>query len=122
MTLKDNYLELSKKFGGPYRLMKLGIKKGIIDSIMRGSCPKADELLPVAKVLDSSIEALLEGPEVVNSKASPEKISLINTQREKEYIAKLKKIFKNKDGEAISAVTKNIDALLRVPDDSGKIE
>ena len=61
MPLKDNYIELAKKFGGPYTLTKKGVKKSIVDSIMRGSCPKADELLPIAQVLSSSIEELLTG-------------------------------------------------------------
>lgn len=118
MSLKDNYLELSQKYGGPYRVMKLGIKKSIIDSIMRGSSPKAAELLPVARALDTSLEELLEGPNAAHSKPTPEKIAFINAQREKEYVNKLKKIFKNKDSETIAAVTQNIDALLRVPDES----
>ena len=51
MSLKNNYIKLSEKFGGPYTLIKKGIKRGIISSIMRGSIPKANEALEMARVL-----------------------------------------------------------------------
>ena len=64
-SLKDNYIELSKKFGGTHALISKGAKKGIVNSIMRGSIPKANELYAVAQILNVSVETLLhgEGPE-----------------------------------------------------------
>ncbi len=59
--LKENFLELCKKFGKPYSLRKKGIKKGIIDSILKGSMPKINEAYDVAKVLGVTMEELLTG-------------------------------------------------------------
>ncbi len=61
MSLKDNYIELSKKLGGPYSLISRGVKEGIVRSIMRGSIPRAHELYEVAKVLGVTVERLLTG-------------------------------------------------------------
>ncbi len=61
MSLKDNYIELTKKFGGPYTLLSKGIKRGIINSIMKGGYPKINEAYEVAKVLGVSLERLLTG-------------------------------------------------------------
>jgi len=59
MSLKNNYIEQSKKFGGPYALINKGISKGLIDSIMRGSIPKADGLISIAKFFDTTVEELV---------------------------------------------------------------
>lgn len=61
MSLKDNYITLTKKLGGPYTLLSKGIKRGIINSIMRGSYPKINEAYEVAKALGVSLERLLIG-------------------------------------------------------------
>ena len=60
-SLKDNFLELSKKSGKPYSLRAKGIKTGIINSILKGCIPKLNEAYEVAKVLGVTMEELLTG-------------------------------------------------------------
>jgi len=74
MSLKDNYLKLTAN--NPYSLTRKGIKRGIIQSIMRGSMPKVNEAYEVAKALGVTVERLLIGKdESVNEDV--EKIMLI---------------------------------------------
>lgn len=61
MSLKDNYIELSKKLGGPYTLTKKGIKESVISSIMQGHMPRASSLYDISKVLNTTMEELLTG-------------------------------------------------------------
>lgn len=59
MSFKDNYLRLTEKFGGPYTLIRYGLKRSTIDSIMSGSMPAADKALQIAKILGVTVEELL---------------------------------------------------------------
>ena len=124
MSLKDNYLELARKHGGPYALMKKGVKKGIVNSILRGSIPAADELLRVARVLDSSIEELLEGKKSAIQKGdTAPNLSLAEavvdyktekpTKEEQAYCDKLVDVLRNP--ETKKAIQENIDTFLKVP-------
>ncbi|MCC7202409.1 MAG: hypothetical protein IT393_07110 [Nitrospirae bacterium] len=107
-SLKDNYIEFSKNHGGTHALISKGIKKGIVNSIMRGSIPKANELYEVAKVLGVTVEELLTGdnPDVV----------LLQDKDEKEYVEKLLRIFREKQDKTIVAIKQNIEAFLDNPD------
>lgn len=113
-TLKNNYIELSKKFGGTHALISKGIKKGIVNSIMRGSIPKANELYKVAKILGVTVEELLTGEhkESMHKKVAP---FYGYTKEEKEYIDKLIELFRTKDEDTKKAIMQNIDTFLRVP-------
>ena len=91
MSLKENYIKLSKKFGGPYTLISKGLKKGVINSIMRGGYPKINEAYEVAKTLSVTIEELLTGKK--GGKAKEE----IYTPKEQIYIDKLIQILREKD-------------------------
>ncbi len=61
MSLKNNYIKLSKKFGGTHVLINKGLKRSIIDSIMRGSDISVSNAYEVAKILGVSVERLLTG-------------------------------------------------------------
>lgn len=116
MPFKDNYLELSKKFGGPYTLIRHGIKRSTIDSIMSGSMPAADKALQVAKLLGVTVEQLLTGEHKENIMAVKESAPIYGyTKEEKEYIEKLIELFRTKDEDTKKAIMQNIDTFLRVP-------
>lgn len=63
MTFKDRYLQETKKFGGPYALEALGVKKGIITGILNGSIPKANNALKIADALKVDLRWLISGGE-----------------------------------------------------------
>ena len=65
-SLKNNYLSISKKFGGPYYLEKKGIPKSIIATILKGSIPSGDKLLLVATVLGVTVEELVKSKDAKN--------------------------------------------------------
>lgn len=73
MSFKNNYIELTKKYGGPYSLVKKGIKKGIIESIMQGSMPSLDRAYIIAQALGVSLERLLTGRETMPEVPEKEK-------------------------------------------------
>lgn len=82
MPLKNNYIELSKKFGGPYTLIRHGVKRSIIDSIMRGSMPAADAVYEVAKILGVTIEELLTGETITSVKEPKAPYGLTDDERQ----------------------------------------
>ncbi|MBN4054194.1 hypothetical protein JYT87_00630 [Nitrospira defluvii] len=64
MSLKDKYLKLTKKFGGPYSLVSKGISRGAINTIMRGGIPGADHVDKMADLLKTTVKGLLEGQKI----------------------------------------------------------
>lgn len=104
MSFKNNYIELSKKFGGPYALITKGVKKGVINSIMRGGYPKINEAHEVAKVLGVTMEELLTG------NYNEEKIY---STEEQKYINKLIDILRSNNNTKISTTKNFLDLIKR---------
>lgn len=100
-SFKENFLELSKKIGKPYSLRSKGIKKGIIDSIMKGSMPKINEAYEVALVLGVTIEELYVGTkkvlEIREESASYWGKYRPRNQEEEKYIGKMYDILRGTD-------------------------
>lgn len=113
ISLKNNYIELSKKFGGPYSLISKGIKRGIITGILRGSMPKINEAYVVAKVLGVTLEQLLGEKEI--EPPTPDTIEL-HDKTEREYVEKLLIILRTKQDKTVKAIIQNIDAFMDNPD------
>lgn len=114
MSLKRNYIELTKKFGGPYTLISKGLKKGVINSIMRGGYPKINEAYEVAKVLGVTMEELLTGNYDEKKIYSPE---------EQKYVDKLVYILRGNEEDKKTTIKTNLDSLkCDVWDDSLRIK
>ena len=107
MSLKLNYLELSKKFGGPYTLIKKGIKRGWIDSIIQGSDIGLSKAIEVAKILGVTAEELYTGKKEGESKEE------IYTQEEQKYINKLVQILRGNEEDKKTTIKTNLDSLKR---------
>lgn len=111
-SFKDNYIELSKKFGGKYALLKKGIKRGVIQGILRGSIPKANEAYLVAQALNVTLEELITGKSIEEN-VSQNVVSgthRVNKDPEdKHLIEKFREILKNSDQEHIQAITNIIN-------------
>ncbi len=103
-SLKDNFLELTKKFGKPYSLRAKGIKTGIINSILKGCIPKLNEAYEVAKVLGVTMEELLTGNYDAKKIYSPE---------EQKYVDKLIHILRGNEEDKITTIKTNLDSLKR---------
>ena len=113
MSLKLNYLELSKKFGGPYTLIKKGIKRGWIDSITQGSDIGLSKAIEVSKILGVTAEELYTGKKGGESKEE------IYTQEEQKYIKKLVQILRGNEEDKKTTIKTNLNSLKRnVWDDS----
>lgn len=104
MPLKENYIKLSEKFGGTYTLISKGIKKGVINSIMRGGYPKINEAYEVAKILGVTMEELLTG------KFDEKKVY---THEQQKYIDKLIDILNSNDNHKKITITTMLDNLKR---------
>lgn len=105
MSLKDNYLKLAKKFGGPYTLESKGLRMSIITSIMRGSDIGISKAYEVAKVLGVSVGDLIaENPttETVN-----EVHAEYQSAEERKYTDKLLSVLRGHD-EAKKATVKGV--------------
>lgn len=100
MSLKDNYINLSKKFGGTHALIGKGLTKSIVNSIMRGSDIGVSKAYEVAKVLGVSVEELI-GEEVAKAPG------VEYNQEEVKYIDKLLAILRGHD-EVKKAVVKGV--------------
>jgi hypothetical protein len=127
LSFKNRYIKLStEKFGGPYALISRGIKKGIVQSIMKGSMPKIHEAYKVAKILGVSLETLLTGkaagetwPLTIAESPAPYHLAgagKVITDQEEEYIGKLLVILRRKDEGMKQTIMLNIDQFLRFSD------
>lgn len=105
-SLKDNFLELSKKFGKPYSLRNKGMKRSIIDSILKGSNIKINEAYEVSKILGVTMEELLTGNYNLKKIYSPE---------EQKYIDKLIYILRGNVEDKKTTIKTNLDSLKRDP-------
>lgn len=100
MSIKDNYIKLSEKFGGPYSLMKKGIKQGLINSIMQGKDVRISNVIQIANALGVTVGELI-GEEVA-------KIPLVRyNDEEVKYIDKLASVLRGHD-EAKKATVKGV--------------
>jgi transcriptional regulator with XRE-family HTH domain len=100
MSFKDNYIKLSKKFGGPYALESKGLSMATITSIMRGSDIGVSKACKVAMVLGVTVEELI-GEEVA-------KIPGVQYNNEEvKYIDKLVAVLRGHD-EAKKATVKGV--------------
>jgi hypothetical protein len=115
MSLKSNYLELSKKFGGPYTLIKRGIKRGWIDSIIQGSDIGLSKAIEIAKTLGITVE------ELYTDKKGGESKEETYTLEEQKYINKLIHILRGNEEDKKTTIKMNLDSLKRdVWEDSQK--
>jgi len=103
-SLKDNFIELSKKIGKPYSLESKGIKRSIIQSILKGSMPKTNEAYEVAKVLGVTMEELLTGNYEEKKVYTPE---------QQKYIDKLIDILNSNEEDKKITITTMLDNLKR---------
>ncbi len=96
-SFKNRYLELVGN--KPY---SKGIRKSIVDSVMRGSIPSVDAGMEIAKALDITVEELLTG-------RNPEKV-LLRDADERIYVEKLLRILRSNDDLMKRAIIPNLDA------------
>ncbi len=100
MSLKDNYIKLSEKFGGPYAMVKKGIKGGLINSIMAGKDVRISNVIQIAHALGVTVGELI-GEEVA-------KIPIAQyNQEEVKYIDKLVSVLRGHD-ESKKATVKGV--------------
>ena len=114
MTLKDNYLRLSKKVGGPYYLVKKGIEKGWVDTIMQGSELGLYKAYEISKVLGVTMEELYPGgPQAERISEHPELYGMPGypfSPDEQHYIGLLIEILRGKNKKNARAIKENIEA------------
>lgn len=116
MSLKDNYIKLSEKFGGPYALVSKGLKNQIY-SIMRGSDIGVSKASEVAKALGVTIDELYLGTEKAREIREDAaeywgRYRPRNPEEEK-YIGKMLEIMRGADNEAKIMVKKILDNTVR---------
>lgn len=105
MSLKYNYIKLSEKFGGPYSLVKKGIKKGLIDSVLQDSDVKVSNVIQIALALGVSVEELIVAEKPDGEVA---KIPLVEYNNEEvKYIDKLLSVLRGHD-EAKKSTVKGV--------------
>lgn len=105
MPIKDHYIKLSEKFGGPYALMKKGIKGGLINSIMAGKDVRISNVIQIALALGVSVEELI-GAEKPDGEVA--KIPLVEYNNEEvKYIDKLLSVLRGHD-EAKKSTVKGV--------------
>ncbi len=107
MPIKNNYLELSKKFGGPYTLIKKGIKRGWIDSIIQGSDIGLSKAVEIAKILGVTAEELYTGKKTNETKEE------VYSPEEQKYINKLIEILRGNEENKKITIKTNLDSLKR---------
>ena len=114
MSLKDNYLKLTKKYGGPYYLVKKGIEKGWIVSILRGSDISIGRAYAISKVLGVTLEELYPGGlQAERISEHPELYGMVGypySPEEQRYIGLLTDILRGKNQKNARAIKENIEA------------
>lgn len=120
MTLKDNYLRLSKKMGGPYYIIKKGIKRGWIDSILQGNEIGVYKAYEISKILGVTLEELYPGwtqaerisehPEIYGMPGYP------YSPDERHYIGLLTEILRGDNKENAKLIRGNITAFYKLKD------
>ena len=120
MPLRDNYLELTKKFGGPYGLIKKGISRGIIGSILKGRDISISRAYEISKVLGVTLEELYPGgPQAERISEHPEcyvetGLKPVCTKpvctEEQRYIGLLTDILRGKNQKNARAIKENLEA------------
>lgn len=120
MSLKDNYLKSAKKFGGPYAVIKFGIKRGLITSIMQGSDIGISKAYEISKVLGVTMEELYPGgPQAERISEHPELYGMPGypySPDERHYIGLLTEILRGENKENAKLVKGNIAAFHKLKD------
>lgn len=120
MTLKDNYLRLSKKMGGPYYIIKKGIKRGWIDSILQGNEIGVYKAYEISKILGITLEELYPGdPQAERISEHPELYGMPGypySPDEQRYIGLLAEILRGENKENAKLVKGNIEAFHKLKD------
>lgn len=120
MSLKDNYLKSAKKFGGPYAVIKFGIKRGLITSIMQGSDIGISKAYEISKILGVTMEELYPGgPQVERINEHPELYGMPGypySPDEQHYIGLLTEILRGESKENAKLVKGNIAAFHKLKD------
>jgi len=104
MSLKDNYIKLSKKFGGTHTLIGKGLTQSTITSILKDCDIGVTKAYKVAKVLGVTMEELLTGS--FNERK-------IYTPEQQKYIDKLIEILNSNDEEKKTTIKTILDNLIR---------
>ena len=133
MSLKDNYLKLSEKFGGKFAIEKKGIRRSIIESILKGRKINIYDAVIISNALGVTVEELVTGKPLTYTGTAeqaikdrqPSKTDRVNEpmsgwdeceKDEKDYILKLIEIFQAKNKINIMAIKQNIDAFFASKD------
>jgi transcriptional regulator with XRE-family HTH domain len=83
MSFKDNYIKLTEKLGGPYTLIKKGIKRSTITSIMDDSMPSVENAYKIAKALNVTMEELVIGKTMFEKKGKESRINESKERKER---------------------------------------
>lgn len=114
MSFKDNYLTLTKKFGGPYCLTKKGLSRSIVDSILKDCDISISRAYKVAQVLGVSMEELYPGgPQAERISEHPELYGMPGypySPDEQHYISLLTEILRGENRKNARAIKENIEA------------
>lgn len=117
MSLKENYIKLSKKFGGTHILIGKGLTRAVVNSIMRGSDIGVSRAYEVAKALGVTMEELYLGTEnaqqILDEAAEHWGRYRPRNQDEERYIGKLLEIMRGTDDEAKIMAKKILDNTVR---------
>ncbi len=113
MSFKNNYIKFAGKFGGPYTLMKRGLKRSTINSIMDGSVPLADTAYKVAKALGVTVEELVEKKEGLREGVAEKVLEgyAEKLTEEERYIDKLTAILQGKNEAIKELITCFLDTI-----------
>ena len=138
MSLKNNYLKLTKSLGGPYALIDKGIKKGLITSILQDKDTRLSSIRMIAKALEVPVELLIaeeHEPQIKIVSEQPESYGfqgieehlLISQYRklspeERPFIKKLMEIFQGANEQDKVSVKYNIDSFHRNKDTVTRVE
>lgn len=121
MSIKDTYIKLTENLGGPYTLIKRGIKRSVICSIMEGKDVRISNVCKVAKALNVPISTLIEEKKEIKEKKEQyfnTQFSFLNkfeilTEEEKELLEKTMKVMRGYNRDNANALKSNIRAFYK---------
>lgn len=121
MSIKDNYIKLTQNLGGPYTLIKRGIKRSVICSIMEGKDVRISNVCKVAQALNIPISTLIEEKEKTKEKKEHyfnTQFSFLNefkilSEEEKELLEKTMNVLRGHNKDNANALKSNIKAFYK---------
>lgn len=138
MSFKNNLIKLTENFGGPYFLVKKGIKRGLITSILQGSDTGLSNVFMIANALEvpiglligedkkSNADKIREPREIYGIQAIEEHQLIVHYRgllpEERSFIIKLIEIFKGTNEQDKVAVKYNIDSFHRNKNTATRVE